>query len=278
MDKAIITVAPTGEGPTKELNPATPITPAEIAEDVFECYQAGAAIAHVHVRNDEGNPTMDTDKFIETCYRIREKCDIVINVTTSGDITAGDEIRMAHLYKIRPEMATFDCGTMNWAYEEIFENSPPFLEKLGKVQQELGIKPEVEIFDAGMMDNALHYIKTGVLKPPVHFQLILGSPGGMPCSVENLIFLQRMVPEGCTWSTFGVGRHHLPILTAGLLLGGSVRVGFEDNTYYAKGVKAKSNAQLVERAVRLAKELHREVATSDDVREMFQLQNHYRIK
>ena len=209
MDKALITVAPTGEGPTKELNPATPITPAEIAEDVFECYQAGAAIAHVHVRNDEGNPTMDTDKFIETCYRIREKCDIVINVTTSGDITAGDEIRMAHLYKIRPEMATFDCGTMNWAYEEIFENSPPFLEKLGKVQQELGIKPEVEIFDAGMMDNALHYIKTGVLKPPVHFQLILGSPGGMPCSVENLIFLQRMVPEGCTWSTFGVGRHKI---------------------------------------------------------------------
>lgn len=278
MDKAIITVASTGEGPTKEMNPATPITPSEIAESVYEAYQAGAAIAHVHVRNDEGNPTMNTDKFVETVYRIREKCDIVINVTTSGDITAGDEIRMAHLPAIKPEMSTFDCGTMNWAYDEIFENSPQFLEKLGKLQQSLGIKPEVEVFDCGMIDNALHYMKIGVLKRPVHFQIILGTSGGMPATIENLIFMTRMIPDDCTWSAFGVGRHHIPIMCGALLLGGSVRVGFEDNIYYSKGVLAKSNAELVERAVRLAHEFQRDVATSDDVREMFKLQNHYRNK
>lgn len=273
MNKAIITVAPTGEGPTKAMNPATPITPREIADAVYEAYQAGAAIAHIHVRDDNGNPTMDTEKFKETVSRIREKCDIVLNLTTSGDINAGDEIRMAHLDAIKPPMATFDCGTMNWAYNEIFVNSPPFLEKLGGEMQRLHIKPEVEIFDAGMMDNALHYIKTGVLQTPVHFQIILGSPGGMPATIENLIFLTRMIPEGCTWSAFGVGRHHLPIMSAALLLGGSVRVGFEDNIYYAKGVLAKSNTQLVERAVRLAGEFQREVATPQDVREMFHLTN-----
>lgn len=273
MNKAIITVAPTGEGPTKAMNPATPITPEEIADSVYEAYLAGAAIAHVHVRDDNGNPTMNTEKFKKTVELIRGKCDIVINTTTSGDINAGDEIRMAHLPVLKPAMATFDCGTMNWGYSEIFQNSPQFLEKLGMRMQELDIKPEVEIFDLGMMDNALHYIKTGVLKMPVHFQIILGSPGGIPATIENLCYITRMVPEGCTWSAFGVGRNHIPMMSASLLLGGHVRVGFEDNIYYSKGVLAKSNAELVERAVRLCREFQREVATPQDVREMFNLKN-----
>lgn len=273
MNKAIITVAPTGEGPTKALNPATPITPKEIADSVYEAYKEGAAIAHIHVRNDQGNPTMDTEKFKEAYERIREKCDIVINMTTSGDITAGDDIRMAHLKEIKPQMGTFDCGTMNWGYNEIFYNSPQFLENLGGVLQQNEIKPEVEIFDAGMLDNAIHYIQIGVLKAPVHFQFVLGVPGGMPATVENLIFLTRMLPEGSTWSALGVGRYHIPIMAAALLLGGHSRVGFEDNVYYSKGILAKSNAQLVARAVRLAGEFQREIATPQDVREMFHLRN-----
>lgn len=168
-------------------------------------------------------------------------------------------------------MASFDCGTMNWAYEEIFYNSPQFLEKLGKRMLEYDIKPEIEVFDTGMIDNSLHYIKTGILKQPVHYQFVLGVGGGMPASIENLIYLVRQIPEGSTWSAFGVGRHHIPIMGAALLLGGHVRVGFEDNIYYDRGVLAESNLQLVERAVRLVKEFNRELATPDDVREMFNL-------
>lgn len=271
MTKAIITIAPTGEGVTKKQHPNIPTTPEEIANDVYECYKAGAAIAHIHVRDDEEKPTMDTEKFKETARLIRERCDIVLNLTTSGDITAGDEIRMAHLPEIKPEMASFDCGTMNWAYEEIFYNSPQFLEKLGKRMLEYDIKPEIEVFDTGMIDNSLHYIKTGILKQPVHYQFVLGVGGGMPASIENLIYLVRQIPEGSTWSAFGVGRHHIPIMGAALLLGGHVRVGFEDNIYYDRGVLAESNLQLVERAVRLVKEFNRELATPDDVREMFNL-------
>ncbi len=271
MRKAIITVAPTGEGATKKDNPALPITPAEIAESVYESWQAGAAIAHLHMRDDAGKPTMSTEKFVEAVRRVREKCDIVINLTTAGDIHAGDDIRLAHLLAIKPEMASFDAGSMNWAYQEVFLNSPEFLARLAGVMKENGIKPEMEIFDTGMVDNALHYIKTTPLSEPTHFQFVLGCPGGMPATIENLIFLTKKIPENATWSAFGVGRHHIPIMAAALLLGGDVRVGFEDNIYYSKGVLATSNAQLVERAARFAHEFGREVATPGDVREMFGL-------
>lgn len=273
MRKAIITVAPTGEGAGKSDNPALPITPEEIAQSVYESYQAGAAIAHIHVRDDNGKPAMSLDKFREAFHLIREKCDIVINLTTAGDIRAGDEERTAHLKALKPEMASFDCGSMNWANEDVFINHPRFLEKLGRVMLEQRIKPEVEIFDTGMISNALYYIKKGLLKEPVHFQFVMGAGGGIPASIENLIFLTRQIPEGSTWSAFGIGRHHIPIMAASLLLGGDVRVGFEDNIYYARGVLAKSNAELVERAVRLAGEFGREVAAPRDVREMFGLRD-----
>lgn len=273
MRKAIITVAPTGEGPTKTMNPATPITPREIAESVYESYNAGASIAHIHVRDDNGNPSMSIDKFIETVHLIRERCDIVINLTTSGDINAGDDERINHLIKIRPEMASFDAGTMNWMNEDIFKNHPKFLHRLGLTMIENGIKPEIEIFDVGMIYNALHYAKIGALKPPIHFQFVLGVGGGIPATVENLNFLVGKLPEGSTWSAFGVGKHHLEILTASLILGGNVRVGFEDNIYYKKGVLAESNAQLVYRAVRIAREQNIDIASSEDVRNMFNLKN-----
>lgn len=271
MRKAIITVAPTGEGATKRDNPALPTTPSEIADSVYESWQAGAAIAHLHMRDADDKPTMATDRFVETVARVRERCDIVINLTTAGDIHAGDDIRLAHLQAIRPEMASFDAGSMNWAYQEVFVNSPAFLARLAKTVRDLDIKPEIEIFDTGMIDNARHYIKTTPLRQPVHFQFVLGCPGGMPATIENLIYLTRQIPEGSTWSAFGIGRHHIPIMAAALLLGGDVRVGFEDNIYYAKGQLATSNAQLVERAARLAREFGREVATPGDVRADFGL-------
>jgi len=271
MTKAIITVAPTGEGPKKCDNPAVPTTPREIAEDVFEAYQAGAAIAHLHMRDDDENPSMSTEKFIETVHLIREKCDIILNLTTSGDVTAGDEIRTAHLKILKPEMASFDAGSMNWMNETLFINHPAFLEQLGHVMLENNIKPEIEIFDTGMVYNSLHYLKTGALKSPIHYQFVMGAPGGIPASIENLIYMTRMIPEGSTWSAFGIGRHHLPIMTAALALGGHVRIGFEDNIYYRKGQLAKSNAEMVARGVRIANELERGVATVEEARQILGL-------
>lgn len=273
MRNAIITVAPTGEGATKQANPALPTTPAEIADSVFESYQAGAAIAHLHMRDDHGKPTMSLAKFQETVERVREKCDIVINLTTSGDIRAGDDERMAHIAAIKPEIASFDCGTMNWMRDDVFMNHPHFLTRLGKAMIENNVKPEVEIFDTGMLFDSFHFVKTGVLVEPVHYQFVLGVGGGMPATVENLAYLVRQLPENATWSAFGVGKDHITILAAALVMGGDVRVGFEDNIYYAKGVLAESNAQLVARAARLVKEFNRELATPKDVREMFKLRS-----
>ena len=274
MRKAIITVAPTGEGATKQANPALPTTPAEIADAVYESYRAGAAVAHLHMRDDNDKPTMSLAKFKETVERVRDKCDIVINLTTSGDIRAGDDERMAHIIELKPEMASFDCGTMNWMRDDVFMNHPHFLTKLGEVMKENNIKPEVEIFDTGMLFDSFYFVKTGVLQEPAHYQFVLGVGGGMPATVENLVYLVRQLPEKATWSAFGVGKDHITILSTALVLGGDVRVGFEDNIYYAKGVLAKSNAQLVERAVRLVKEFNRELATPKDVREMFKLRSY----
>ncbi|MBV8698383.1 MAG: 3-keto-5-aminohexanoate cleavage protein, partial [Bradyrhizobium sp.] len=144
MADTIVTVAPTGAFPTKEHNPAIPLTPREIAADVYECWQAGAAIAHLHMRDDAGKGTMDKGRFVETVGRIRERCDIVLNLTTSGDLNATDETRMAHLIELKPELASFDAGSMNWMHSTLFINRPDFLEKLAAVMNENGVRPEIE--------------------------------------------------------------------------------------------------------------------------------------
>jgi uncharacterized protein (DUF849 family) len=160
---------------------------------------------------------------------------------------------------------------MNWAYNELFINHPHFLEKLSIVMRDNGIMPEVEIFDTGMLDNAMHLVKKGLFTQPLHVQFVMGAAGGIPASIENLIYLIRQLPTGATWSAFGIGRHHIPIMAASMLLGGHVRVGFEDNIYYKKGVLASSNAQLVERAIRLAREFGRDVASAAEARAYFGL-------
>ncbi|NLX61034.1 MAG: 3-keto-5-aminohexanoate cleavage protein [Tissierellia bacterium] len=271
MRKVIITVAPTGAWPTKKDNPNVPLTPKEIAEDVYESYKAGAAIAHIHVRDDEGKGTMNKEKFEETVALIKEKCDIIINLTTSGDLNATDEERQAHLKSIRPEMASYDCGSMNWMHKSVFLNAPDFLEKLGKTMQEYHIKPEIEIFDAGMIYNALYYVKKGVLKEPLHYQFVLGAPGGIAATVENLVFLKNLIPPNSTWSAFGIGKAHIPIMLATLALGGHIRVGMEDNVMFAKGQLAESNAQFVVRAANIIRECGYEVATPEEAREILGL-------
>ncbi|MTI61486.1 MAG: 3-keto-5-aminohexanoate cleavage protein [Firmicutes bacterium] len=271
MTKTVITVAPTGAWPNKEDNPNVPLTPEEIAEDVYQCYQAGASVAHLHMRDEEGKGTMDKERFKKTATLIKERCDIVLNLTTSGDLNATEETRMAHLKEIKPEMASFDAGSMNWMYNSVFLNHPKFLEKLGKTMKEHNIKPEIEVFHAGMLYDSLYYKKQGILEEPIHYQFVLGTPGGMGASVDNLLYLKNLLPENTTWSAFGVGRAHIPILYTAIALGGHVRVGMEDNVYYSKGRLAKSNAEFVERAVRVIKEANREVATPEDAREILNL-------
>jgi len=271
MADTIITVAPTGAWPTKEHNPAIPLTPREIADDVFECWQAGAAVAHLHMRDNEGKGTMDKGRFIETVGRIRERCDVVLNLTTSGDLNATDETRMAHLIELKPELASYDAGTMNWMHSTLFVNHPAFLEKLADVMNQNGVKPEIEVFDAGMFYNAMHYMKKGVLRGPGYFQFVLGAAGGIGATVENLVFLKSLLPSDAVWSAFGIGAAHLPILFATLALGGHIRVGMEDNVFYAKGRLAKNNAEFVARAGRIIREANRTVATPSSARKILGL-------
>ncbi|MFP3154733.1 3-keto-5-aminohexanoate cleavage protein [Lachnospiraceae bacterium ZAX-1] len=271
-NKVIITAALTGAMTPKEANPNIPLTPEEIAEDAYKCWQSGAAVVHLHMRNDAGVGTMDKEKFKKTVDLIKERkdCDIVINCTTSGDNTASYEQRMAHLPYVKPEMASYDAGSFNWMPNGIFDNSPQFLNALGLKMKELGIKPEMEIFDSGFMNIVKYYVKKEVLAAPCHYQFVLGVLGGMEATVKNLQYLHDLLPEGATWSAFGLGKQHMPIMYATLALGGHLRVGLEDNIYYSQGELA-SNVSLVERAARVIKEYGKEPATPDEARQILNL-------
>lgn len=272
-DKVILTVATTGAWPTKKDTPYVPLQPEEIAEEIYQCYKAGASIAHIHVRDDEDKASMSFEKFEKTVKLVREKCDIVINLTTSGGIGIDDEVRMKPFIELKPEIASYDCGSMNWQHSTVFENSPQFLEKLGIAMQENDVKPEIEIFDAGMVYNALHYYKKGILKGPLHFQFVLGVPGGMAATVENLVYLKNLIPADATWGAIGIGKQHLPILYATLALGGNLRVGMEDNIFYKKGQLAKSNVEFIERTKRTVIEMGKEIATPAETRKILGLKN-----
>ncbi len=271
--KTIITVAPTGAWPTKEHNPNIPMTPSEIAKDVYECWKAGAAICHLHMRDDEGKGTMSKDKFVETVNLIKEykDCDILINLTTSGDLNATDETRQEHLKALKPELASYDCGSMNWMHSSLFINHPKFLEELGMTMQENNVKPEIEIFDAGMIYNSFHYLKKGVLKAPCHYQLVLGAAGGTAATVENMLYLKSLLPEGCTWGALGIGKGHVPIMLAAVATGGHLRVGMEDNVMFGPGELAKSNAQMVKRAADIVKIAGNDVATPTEAKQILSI-------
>ena len=282
-DKVMLTVACTGAWPTKDITPFIPLTPVEEADEIVRCWEAGASIAHIHVRDDQGNASMSLDKFRETVELVRSRSNIVINLTTSGgdlsdpNALPADEVRLLPLKELRPEISSFDAGTMNWAHSTIFENSPKFLEKLGTATIECDVKPEIEIFDAGMIYNTLHYLKNGFLQERPHFQFVLGAPGGMTAEVKNLMFLldicQQHLGNNFTWGALGIGRGHLPIMYATIALGGHLRVGMEDNIYYRKGQLAKSNVEFVERTKRMVAEIDKTIATPDEARQILNLKN-----
>lgn len=276
-NNVIISCCLSGAGTTKEAAPAVPIHPDEIAADVVRVVKAGAAIVHIHIRDDDGKKSMSIDKFTEAVELTREACkkenlDVIINLTTSGGSYI-DEERIDHLVKLRPEMCSFDAGTLNWGNSFVFENHPRFLEKLTKAVVEHDIKPEVEVFDTGFMGNTAFYIKKHGLKTPTHYQFIMNVPGAMPGSTKNLAFFVDMLPKGSTWSVSGIGSSHMPMLLAAFAMGADgVRVGLEDNIVYGKDKDGNkiigTNEQFVKRAAELARLAGRGVATAQEARDL----------
>ena len=265
-DKLIISVATSGSWPTRQQTPHVPITPAEIAQAAVDCWREGAAIVHVHVRDDEGVVTTDPALYRDVMERIRAAgCDIIINLSTSGGIGTRPEPERFYPLELCPELASFDAGSIN-VRERVFENSPGFLERLAKAMLENGVKPEIEDFDTAMIYNALRLAEKGLIKEPYFFQFVLGVAGGIPATQKHLFHLVDSIPAGSPWSACAVGRHQLPMNALAIAMGGHARTGMEDNIYYRAGELATSNAQLVARLVRIGRELGREIASPNEAR------------
>jgi len=275
--KKIITVATTGAWPKTSNNPNLPVKPEDIAEEIYNCWKEGAAICHIHVRDENEGDTMDPlvfKKVVDTLHGNHPDCDIIINLTAAGGMGNSPESRMAGFKLLRPEMASFDCGSMNWMHFSLFDNNPKFLMDLATQMNEYGVKPEVEVFDVGMIWEAKWLIDNGYLKEPVHFQFCMGAAGGIPATVENVLVLKRALDQAipnATWSAFGTGKGASEVLYTAIALGGNVRVGMEDNVYIKKGVLAESNMQFVARARRAIEDFGYEVATPDEARQILGL-------
>lgn len=272
MEKLIITAAICGAEVTKEQNPAVPYTVAEIAREARLSYEAGAAVIHLHVREDDGTPTQRKERFEECIAAIKAECpDVIILPTTGGAVGMSAEERLTAT-ELYPEIATLDCGTCNFG-DDIFVNDMPMLRAFGKRMIENHIKPEFECFERGHLDTAIRLAEKGLAPGyPMQVNLVLGVPGCTPATVEDLVYLVGRLPKDATWTVTGVGRGAFPMAAAAIAMGGNVRVGFEDNIYLEKGVKAASNGELVAKVVRLARELGRPIATPAEARKILGLE------
>lgn len=269
MEKLIITAAICGAEVTKENNPAVPYTVEEIGREAEAAYKAGASIIHLHVREDDGTPTQDKERFRVCMEEIKRRCpDVIIQPSTGGAVGMTDLERLQPT-ELGPEMATLDCGTCNFGGDEVFVNTENTIKNFGKLMIERNVKPEIEVFDKGMIDYAIRFEKQGFIKKPMHFDFVLGVQ--MAATARDLVFMAESIPPGSTWTVAGVGRSEFQMAALAIVMGGHVRVGLEDNVYIEKGVPAKSNGELVEKVVRLAKELGREIATPDEAREILGL-------
>jgi 3-keto-5-aminohexanoate cleavage enzyme len=269
MQKLIITAALTGNVPTKQMNPNLPVTADEIADDVRRCHDAGAVLFHVHARDAQQKPTLDIDVYKQNARRIKELAPEVIVQLSTGARAGKDWEERAKPVRLLPEMGSFTTGSNNLP-GIVYENSPPFIEYLAKVYQETGVKPEIEVFETGMINNAVFLEKKGFIQAPLHFDFVLGAPGSMPGTIKNLQFLSESIPAGSTWSVAGIGKVEIPLSAAAIAMGGHVRVGLEDNLYLPDGSHA-SNPRLVEKIVRIAREIGREIATPEEARVMLEL-------
>lgn len=264
----ILTAAIVGAETTRESNPAVPYLPSEIAAEAIRCWEKGASIVHLHARRPDGTPTQEAALFGEAIELIRASCDVIIQVSTGGAVGMSGEERCQPLTLTgarSPEMATLSCGSVNFG-EEIFENPRPLMRDIAERIRAAGIKPELEIFDAGMMDEARYLHRKGLIDLPAHFDFVLGVPGALAAREDALDYLLTQLPEGSTWCVAGIGRFELPMVEAAARRGGHARVGFEDNVFLSKGVLAKGSFELVEAAAEIARRHGRRVVRPSEAR------------
>jgi len=298
MSKAIITAAITGSIHTPTMTPHLPITPKEIADEAVRAYEAGAAVAHIHVRDPEtGAPSVSADLFREVITQIKSRCNMVLCLSTGAGLGMTVEQRSVSVRTFKPELASLNFGSINFAlfpqlsrYKEwkfpwepqyigmtedfIFPNTFKTLKQFCNFFRESGTKPEIEIYDVGMINNVAFMIEAGHLQKPVYLQFVLGILGAIPPSLENVMFLYQTARAALgdfQWSVCAAGRHQMNMCNMSLLMGGNVRVGLEDNLYVEKGRMAKSNAEQVEKIARIARELGVDPATPDEARKILGL-------
>lgn len=269
MQPLIITVAAVGAELSLEQQPNLPVTPEALAGDARRCRDAGASIYHLHVRDSSGAPTMDPRAYAEARSAIEDATDLIVQFSTGGAVGDGEAARSAPLDLV-PEMATLTTGTVNFG-DEVFSNPLPLVRRLYARMLELGVQPEFEIFEAGMIATAERLYEELEATHHRHYDLVLGVPGALPAWPDVLQFLLSKLPEGATWSATGIGRSHLDVMRTTIELGGGVRTGFEDVRYLAPGEPVTSNAQLIERVAEAAVGAGREVAEPATAREIFGL-------
>jgi 3-keto-5-aminohexanoate cleavage enzyme len=268
MEKLIITAAICGAEVTKDDNPNIPYTIREIGIEAEKSFLAGASIIHLHVREDDGTPTQNLERFQACVDEIKRRCpDVIVLPSTGGAIGMSNEERLQPIFmKPQPEIATLDMGTVNFGGDDIFVNTENTIINFATEMNSRGIKPELECFDKGMIDMALRLHKKGHIKKPMHFNFMMGVNGGIAATPRDLVYLVESIPEGSTFCVGAIGKHEFQMVSTAIVLGGHARVGLEDNIYISKGVLAKSNSELVEKVVRISKELGRDIASPYDAR------------
>lgn len=266
MDKLIITAAITGAETTKSNNPNLPCTPEEQAAAAHECWKQGASIVHIHVRDANGSPSQSLELFEKVKTQIESRCDIIVQFSTGGAVGTPVAERALPL-SLKPEMASLNAGSINFG-DAVFENLPGDIDALAAKMIALNIKPEIEVYDLGMLEYGVSLVKTGKVKSPAHFQFVLGTKFGLSGNPENLFLMRTKLPEHSTFAVAGIGRHQLQLTPVAISAGGHVRVGFEDNIFWSKGVLADSNAQLVKRTAEIAKIMQRDVANPAEARKI----------
>jgi uncharacterized protein (DUF849 family) len=284
-NRVIITVAVTGSVGDRSKHPALPVTPKEIAESAVEAHAAGASVAHIHVRDPEtGEPSMVFELYQEVVERIRRSSDILINLTTGagarivpdnsnpvglgpGTTWSSPKKRTEHVVRLKPELCSIDVGSMNFG-PRLFANAVPHIQDMANRIKQAGVKPELEVFDFGHIEIAKNLLEEGLVEKPPVFQLCLGIPWGIPASSKNMLLMKECLPSDAIWAGFGIGPDSFPMVAQSTLLGGQVRIGFEDNFYISRGVPAKGNAQLVEKAVNILKALDKEPASPTEAKEI----------
>jgi uncharacterized protein (DUF849 family) len=289
-----ITCAVTGSGFTAHKSDLVPVTPKEIATSCVEAAQAGAAVVHIHVRTDGGLPSRDVESFAEVAERVRDSgTDVVLNLTAGmgGDLTLGDvehplppssegtdmagaTERLAHVERVMPEICTLDCGTMNFGEGDyIMTNTPAMLEAMARRIGELGVRPEIEVFDTGHLAHARSLVRRGFIEDPVLIQLCMGIPWGAPDDLNTFMAMVNNVPDDWTFSAFSIGANQLKYVSLAAFAGGNVRVGLEDNLYLSRGVLA-SNGDLVARAADILRAQNYTLLGPEQVRENLRLTKH----